>query len=145
MKIDWVETLGCSVATAVSIVLLVKIFTGELVAPGAMIVVAAVSTAIALCLFVAVSFDRNSGEVLCRVGTEWRERRRTLFDDEWGAFGARLGGPWLAALRLALWLLCIVAVFAFGSRSSELLAAVSGFAIAILLTMRRLKDFNSSQ
>jgi hypothetical protein len=144
MKVDWVETFGCALATAVAIVLLIKTVAGELIAPGAMIVVAGISGAVALCLFVAVSFDRKSYEPRYRAGEEMRERKPSLFDDEWGAFGARLGSPWLAILRLVLWLQFIVAAFVFGV-SSELFAAASGFAIAISVTIRQLKDVSSSQ
>lgn len=144
MKVDWVETFGCTLATAVAFIVLIKIVAGELIAPGAMIVVAGISGAIALCLFVAVSFDRNSYELRYRSGEEMRACKPSLFDDEWGVFGARLGGPWLAILRLVLWLQFIVAAFAFGV-SSELFAAASGFAIAISLTIRQLKDVSSSQ
>ncbi|ANP44950.1 hypothetical protein [Candidatus Viadribacter manganicus] len=147
MKVDWVETFGCAAATAVAIVVLITIFAKEVVAPGVMIVVAGLAAAIALCLFLALVFDRKGNETRTRVGEAFRReaRKPDLFDDEWGTFGSRWGSPWLGLLRLVLWLQSIVVAFAFGTSSIELLAVASGFAISVLLTMRQLKVIGSSQ
>lgn len=140
MKIDWIATIGHSVAVAVMIVLLIATFARDVVSPGAMIVVASVSTAVALWLFIVVSFASFArsarGESDGPTGDEALRAIADLNADGWGA---------TTFLRFVLWAQTLVVAFVFGTESAEFLAAFSAAAISVLLMMRQLKNVGSSQ
>lgn len=140
MKIDWIATIGYSVAAAVMIVLSIATLAKDIVAPGAMIVVASVSTAVALWLFIMLSFRSFSraarGESDGPTGDEALRAIADLNADGWGT---------VTFLRFVLWAQTIVVTFVFGAESAEFLAAFSASAISVVLMMRQLKDIGSSQ
>jgi hypothetical protein len=140
MKIDWIATIGHAVAIAVVIVLLIATFARGVLAPSAVLGVAGVSAAVALWLFVRVSFAGFSraarGDADTADGSEVLRAITRLNDDQWGCS---------AFLRIVLFAQVLVVVFVFGPDTAEFLAAFSAFAISILLGMRQLKDVNSSR
>lgn len=139
MKVDWITTFSNAVAVAVVIVLLVAIFSDDIVAPGAMIVVACASTAVALWLFIMlsfVSFRRAArGEADGPTGDEAVRAITRINDDQWG----------MTILRAVLLAQSVATAFIFGAASAEFLAAFSAFSISISLQMRQIKNVGSSQ
>lgn len=140
MKTDWFSLIGHAVAVAIVIVLAITTFARGAVAPGAMIVIAAVSSITALCLLAlesAARFRQNArGEFTAQTGDEASRDINRLNDDQWGGF---------AMLRPVLWAQVFVVALVFGTASADFIAAASAFGMAVVLAMREMRKLSSSQ
>ena len=98
-------------------------------------------------VFLRILFDRachravNAANAELNGNNPFAFRRVSLGDPTWGLFGSRVGGGYLAVLRVALFAEFVLLLIAEGyGRPQSLLIASAAFGIVTLLTIAQLKD-----
>lgn len=143
--------LAAFVAAAVCGIAAVLARFSDAISEGAFHVIAYATASVAALLFVSMLFDPASHFAINAANREmqgdqpFKFRFISLFDEEWGLFGAKGGNRFLLALRCVLFVEFLVALVTTPRTQSlygaaPLILAALGFAISILLSLDQLKN-----